>query len=194
MKNIAFIIFIAVACIQWIVPGMMVYEQESTITNGKVFKFRTEPIDPVHPFIGRYLVLNYVDTEFTYSGDNEFEYGESVYVSIVEDSAGYAVISQISKETPENSPHYITAMIDYRTNDREHGIQEISVEFPFTRMYLEESIAPVAEEEYNNIRRTPREERKPAAAIVSVKEGTSVLTDVQIEGKSIVEIAKEAMK
>ena len=49
-QQVYFTGFILMVLVQWAVPLRTVWKSQGTIENGKVFKFRTVPIDPNDPF------------------------------------------------------------------------------------------------------------------------------------------------
>lgn len=65
MKQFAIGAFIIITIVQWFVPGKMIWDKEAVLRKGKVFNFRTEPVDPSHPFKGRYIALSFKENEFT---------------------------------------------------------------------------------------------------------------------------------
>lgn len=62
-KNIIIILFLIVAVAQLFVPLQMIYNQEDIINTGKIVKFQCEPIDPNDPFRGKYITLNFKESE-----------------------------------------------------------------------------------------------------------------------------------
>ncbi len=50
MKVIIIVIAAVVALAQWLVPGSMIWKREQILAKGETFRFRTEPVDPSHPF------------------------------------------------------------------------------------------------------------------------------------------------
>ncbi|GAA5221346.1 hypothetical protein GCM10025777_19760 [Membranihabitans marinus] len=161
----------------------MVWQQESVIHSGTVFKFRTAPVDPVDVFRGRYVALNYADNQYEMSEKREWRNGETIYVVFKKDDFGYAIIDSISKERPANVDDYLKTTVDYFTSEIP---QTITVVFPFDRLYMEESKAQNAEEIY---RREGSKGEKETYGLVSIKEGRAVLLDVFIDNISIREIA-----
>lgn len=45
MKQFAIGAFIIIAIVQWFVPGKMICDKEAVLRKGKIFNFRTEPVD-----------------------------------------------------------------------------------------------------------------------------------------------------
>jgi len=187
MSKLTAIAFLLLVVAQWVVPGKMIYDSENTLVEGEEFKFKTQPIDPSDPFRGSYITLYFEANECVTDTVRQFDQGQSVYVSIITDSTGYAAINGIYDEIPpELNIHLIKATVAY-TNSY-GGEQHISVDYPFERFYLEESKASEAEQLYWE---NQRDTAQSVYALVKVKDHQAVLKDVMINNKSIIEIVKE---
>ncbi|MFL9844130.1 GDYXXLXY domain-containing protein [Flavobacterium rhizosphaerae] len=180
MKTKYIIITLAATLLaQLFVPLKMVYDNEITVTQGKIFRFRTKPVDPNDPFRGKYISLDYeADTIAALPG--VWEQGEKAYAMLEHDAEGFARISSLVHDRPDNDTDYIQVTLSYNINGTQY------FDLPFDRFYMEESKAPKAEtayREYNN-----RQSRVlPAYALVAVSHGNAVLKDVIIGGKPIKE-------
>ena len=64
MKNLRIAIFILVALAQIAVPASMIWKRQRTFREGRVWKFRTAPVDPIDALRGRYLALRFAAEEF----------------------------------------------------------------------------------------------------------------------------------
>jgi uncharacterized membrane-anchored protein len=181
MKIFAIALFVLMVAAQWFVPVSMVTEVENVKRTGTLFKFKTRPVDPTDPFRGSYITL-YYEHDFYETRDSLWQTQNEIYTTVSPNVDGYAVISAVSITKPENG-NYIKAKVSNYYDGR------LWVDFPFTRFYLEESKAPEAERNYNN-RNT--EEKSNVYAEVYIKDGSSYLHDVKIEGKSIVDVVRES--
>lgn len=180
-KTLLFILFILVALTQLYVPAKMVFDKEEVISTGKVFKFLTAPIDPSDPFRGKYITLTFKENSFPLQNKNEWERNEPIFVLLTSDSAGYAKIASVSKTKPAHDADHVRAKVRYVTKD------EIHIEWPFSRFYMEESKAPLAEKAY---RESARDTSRTTYALLLVKDGEAVLTDVLINEISIAELVR----
>ncbi len=63
MSTMRIALFGAVALLQIGVAGSMVWQHATTLTAGRVWKFRTAPVDPVDAFRGRYVALRFAAEE-----------------------------------------------------------------------------------------------------------------------------------
>ena len=52
-------VFVLVALMQLFVPANMIWSREKVLNEGKIYKFKTAPIDPNDPFRGKYISLNF---------------------------------------------------------------------------------------------------------------------------------------
>ncbi len=177
-----FIGFVIVALIQIFVPLQMIWQQEDVLSSGEVYKFKTRPIDPTDPFRGKYITLQYEINSFAMA-DTTYAYGDKIRVYIEKDAQGYAKIHSLSKTNLELDKDYVTAKVTGNYN----GV--INFELPFDRFYMEETKAYDAEKAYNQVNRDGLKQN--VYALVHIKEGRSVLTDVIIDGVPIQEYVEK---
>jgi uncharacterized membrane-anchored protein len=190
------IVFVLVALVQLSVPAYMIFNSMETIEMGKEFKFRTAPIDPVDPFRGKYITLNYKDNTIL-STDTSLRNLNEIYVVVEEDSAGMAVIKSIHKDEPVEEMYYFKAELRFASrqfisrkfrNTSNTIINQDTIEyrvnFPFERYYMEESKSQVAEDVARN---NSGNSIANVYAKVSVYKGNAVLQDVMIHDMPITE-------
>jgi uncharacterized membrane-anchored protein len=185
MKFFTLILFIVMCVAQWAVPGKMVFDSERIIANGKLFKFKTAPIDPADPFRGRYITLNFQENFIPFRDSLEWQRGQEIYVTFKLNDEGFAV-SDDAYHTPPDSPTYLKTTVDYVNHYQ--GNYEAWYKLPFDRFYLEESKAPQAEERY---RQAQRDSAQVAYALVSVGAGQAVLQDVIVNDRSVTDIIND---
>jgi len=171
-----FIAFVVTALLQAFAPLKMVYDNEMTAKQGAVYKFKTEPIDPSDPFRGKYVSLNFEENILKVK-DTVWQSNEQVYALLSINAAGFANITAITKTEPKTGNDYIAVKTNYYFNG------ELHIELPFDRFYMEEGKAQEAEDGYRDYSR--QENAKPAYALVAVREGNAVITDVIIDGLPI---------
>lgn len=191
MKKLIIVFFALMCLAQWFVPGQMIYDQEKVISEGKIFKFKTAPVDPSDPFRGKYVTLNFEANSIGIVNPDEWQNAEDVYVSI-EESGGFARISTVSMYEPEGTD-YIKAKIDEVTDYTPYTLR---VDYPFERFYVEESKAAEAERLYWRSKRgstdtSTFDSTRVTYALVSVKKGKATLLDVMINDRSITDIVRE---
>ncbi len=182
MKTFTFILFGMMCIAQWFVPGKMIYDSEIIMKEGKVFKFKTEPIDPSDPFRGKYITLQFEADFIAFADSTDFVTGQEIFVTFKTDSAGFAVPDEMFHTKPDLDCYLKTNVdyvIDYRDDHR------VEFNLPFDRFYLEESKALRAEELY---REAQRDSTQVAYALVSIGPGQAVIKDVIINDKPIINL------
>jgi uncharacterized membrane-anchored protein len=182
MKTFTILLFVFMCVAQWVVPGKMIYDSESVVLSGTVYKFKTQPIDPSDPFRGKYVTLSFSANTIEVKPGDQWYAGEDAYVTFTTDSAGFAVPATISRTPPANAPYLHTKAL---YPDFQEG--PVPFELPFDRFYLEESKASEAEKVYWEAQ---RDSVQVAYGVVRIGAGRAVLTDVMINGRSIVEVVK----
>lgn len=179
MKKKVFIIYICIVIIQLAIPISMILRREITLKNGEAYKFQVEPVDPYDPFRGRYVDVRLKADRITVSKDIEVESGRKVYVILQEDQKGYAKLADVKLERPKEGNYFETNIL-YSTED-EQGNKQIYVDMPFDRYYMEEKLAPQAENLY-------REEIDNAYLSVRFLKGFGVVEQLYLNEKPIEEL------
>ena len=184
MKTVALPLFVIMCFAQWLIPGKMIYDSETVITEGTPYKFKTEPIDPSDPFRGKYITLNFEATSIVIADSGSWESGEDVFITFTTDSAGFAKASGIFREPPDTEAFLKTTVSYFNTYEQ----FEVFYNIPFDRFYLEESKASQAEQLYWQAQ---TDTVQVAYGLVTIGKGQAVLTDVMINDKSVLEIINE---
>lgn len=174
-KTTLIIVFGLMVLAQWVIPAQMIYKQESVISQGTIYKFKTTPIDPNDPFRGKYIQLNF-DINSYATLHEDWEYGSTAYAYIKKDTYGYATLDHLSKTKEQSDLDYISVIIERHYN----GV--VFFELPFERFYMDEIKAYDAEVAH---REASRDKENITYAIVSIQNGASVLLDVKINHISI---------
>lgn len=193
MKALLWIAFVGMVVAQWYVPLSLVTKSETTLSEGKEFRFKTMPVDPTDPFRGKYITLDFEASNYKVSDTSKkFEPDELVFASIKEDSAGYAVIDSLYEFYPaDETLSVVIARIGYAYVFPENR-QEINIRFPFDRLYLEESKAPDAERIYWQNRVAT--DSLTSYAVVRIHESNAVLVDVMLNDVSIKKLVEDFKK
>lgn len=179
--------FVITALAQWVIPGNMIREKEAVLRNGKVFHFRTEPVDPSHPFKGRYIVLSFRENQFaTTTPDSAlFSYGDA-YVLLEKDPEGFAKIKDIVKQKPAADVDYVQAAVSYIESGKDTAV--IHLQYPFDAFYMDEFKAPRAEALYQE---SAVDSTQRAYAVVSILHGDAVVKDVMINDQSVRKLVQQ---
>ena len=183
-KKIIIPIFLIMVLAQIYIPAKMIFDKENVIDQGNEFRFKTAPVDPTDPFRGKYIVLSFEANAIQVTNADDWHQGDPIYVSLGKNDKGFAEILSVSKEKPLENENYVNATIDFIMND---SLRNLTVRYPFDRFYMEESKAYDAEQAYME---STRDSMQVTYALVSVKNGDAVVTDVIINGVSVKEAAK----
>ena len=181
-KRIVLPVFILIVLAQLYVPVKMILDREAILNKGTAYKFKTEPIDPNDPFRGKYISLRYEEDRIQVQNEADWLSGEMIYVLLTTDSEGYAKIQSVAKEPPTDEQDYLKTKVSYVSSN---GSNQLTIDYPFNRYYMEESKAYDAELTY---RESQLDSNQIAYALVNIKGGEAVLADVLINGVSIREI------
>lgn len=173
--------FITLALAQLFFPLQMLVSSELTLAYGKDYKFKTMPVDPNDPFRGKYVQLRFDNSLTNYSNNLYGSENNTAFVTLAEDSLGYAKIKSIDFYKPA-TPNYIK--VDFAFS---YDSSSVIIEYPFDRFYMEESKAYPAEVAYRQAARNG----SVTYALVTVKSGVGVLKDVLINDRPIAEVAAE---
>ena len=173
MKTIyIFLVFVVVALAQLYVPASMIFQQEKIIDKGVAYKFKTQPIDPADPFKGKYIRLNYEIGSFP-SNDSTWTRNQDIYVSLANDSLGFANIAGVSKDVPSNGDFIKTTVNWYDLYDK-----KVVINFQFEEFYMNETKALDAEIAHRDAQRDSLPNN--TYALVYVLDGNAVLDNVFI--------------
>lgn len=185
-KRTVLVLFVLLALIQTAVPVWMIVHRETTLKTGRLFKFRTAPVDPYDAFRGRYVAITIENSAAPADGASDLKPGQKVYVHITEDSEGFAAFDKATVRRPEGDA-YIQTRVSFVVN--EPSGPKVYFEVPFDRYYMEETAAPAAEDAYRQYGSLP--EHSDAYVTVRVKDGFAVLEELYVGGKPIREFVRE---
>lgn len=167
MKSWRLIVFALVVFAQLAVPASMIWKRERTLREGRVWKFRTAPVDPVDAFRGRYVALEFEAEGQEITPPPNAKYGQTVFVTLRPDAEGFAAIDQVLPSRPE-ADDFMEAQL--------HGA---TVSLPFDRYWVTERDAPAAETAY---RAQSRREKRNAFVTVRVFKGDAALEQLYLDG------------
>jgi uncharacterized membrane-anchored protein len=173
MNKLRLIIFILVALAQIAVPASMIWKRQRTLREGRLWKFRTAPVDPVDAMRGRYLVLRFEAENFTSA--KPLSYRDTVYAKLKEDADGFAVVDQVDM-TPTEGDDVVKAESFSYYERMAH------LRFPFDRLWVTEANAPAAEKAYAE---HSRREKVDAYATVRVMAGDAGIEELYIAGQPL---------
>ena len=170
------IAFIAVCFVQAAVPLSLIGRREFVLRQGRVYKFRTAPVDPVDAFRGRFVVLRVDQNKVSASKAGEYTRNQPVYVGLDIDADGFAVARDVQPSRPDGDDGYVKARVSHYPRDG------LYIRWPFDRYYLNERAAPRAEGLY---REHSRRGARDAYITVRAHGGLAVLEELYVGGQPI---------
>ena len=182
-KGLAAILFVVMVIAQLAVPASMIFKRERTLSSGTLYKFRCEPIDPYDAFRGKYVWLRVAPEGTATWNGAPLPRGRAVYVTLTKDVDGFAVIQGLQLEKPE-SGDFVKATVQWETS----GVEEVALEYPFDRYYLEESKAPLAEIAY---RESLWEQQRSTYITVYLRDGFGVINELYIDDTPILDFLEQ---
>ena len=173
MKMLRVWIFVLVALAQLSVPALMAWGRQQTLKHGRVWKFKTAPVDPEDAIRGRYIRLRFLADEFTQP--EQFRSSDMVYAVLKETADGFAEIDHIST-TPISGDNVVKVEPGGNFDGKQHIV------IPFTQFWVAEKIAPEAERVY---RENSRRGNENAYVTVRVRNGDAALEQLYIDNQPL---------
>jgi len=166
---------------QWLAPLAQVMRYERVMKHGSVVRMECEAPDPYDLLRGRYLAVRVKDDEIKgVSRDQAFADGDKGFAILEADDAGQAKPVQLVRARPTSGLYVEVSVqyVDHHPSDA--NTVSVRIRWPFDRLYLNENLAPAADQWYrDNIRA-----EKPILADLRVLDGRAVLVDLLQDGKS----------
>jgi uncharacterized membrane-anchored protein len=173
MKTLRIGIFILVALAQIAVPASMIWKRQRTFREGRVWKFRTAPVDPIDALRGRYLSLRFAAEDFPRT--EPMPNAEKVYATLKQGEDGFATIDQVSSEKVEGD-NVISSDRFGMYDGKAHVI------FPFDRFWVSEADASAAENAYFA---NSRRDNLNAFVTVRVRDGDAAIEELYLDGRPL---------
>jgi uncharacterized membrane-anchored protein len=184
MKITIWPFFLLMVLIQWVVPGQMILQKEMVLHKGTSYKFRTAPVDPIDPFIGRYIILNFSEQSYDLPRGQKLDQDKPVFVTFKPNTSGFAEIDKITVTEPERNDYLRTHISRI---EEENDRLSVIINYPFTRFYMEESKAPEAEIIYGA---GITDSLSKVYALVSLYKGDAAIKNVYINATTITDMLK----
>ena len=175
MRRLPILIFVLVALAQLSVPAMLAWGRIQTLAHGRVWKFKTAPVDPEDAVRGSYIQLRLMAEDFTQP--EKFVAIDRVYAVLKETPDGFAEIDYIST-APISGDNVIQVDPGGTWGDRQHIV------IPFSRFWATEKSAPEAEKAY---RENSRRGKENAYVTVRVRNGDAALEQLYIDNQPLVD-------
>ena len=184
MKTLKLVLLGALALAQLAVPAQMALHQVMVRARGVQLKIRCAPVDPVNPFMGRYVRLN-LSGEVAAPKSRPGRAGgmQDAWVTYSLDKEGFVEPAALYWVRPKDTPS-----LKVRTWGRVDG-RKTTFTYPFDRYYLNEDKAPEVERVIIGRDRNMRP--KDAHVTVLVLGETAVLEELYLDGKPVLEYLRE---
>lgn len=202
-KQLLLILLLLGILAQFAVPAWLLCQRELTLRHGTVYLLNTMPVDPMDPFRGRYMVLEFKDFRTLAISTNEStrlreRSGQRVWLTLNTNQQGVASIKALHQQYPAEP--CIQARIGWVLEKWEptdppqtNAVGGVVSNFratvhlnslPCKRYYLPEKLAPVAEKAYARYMR----QGQATHAKVRVWRGHVFLEDLLLDGKPLREV------
>lgn len=182
-RNLVLACFAAVILAQLAVPAWMIVERETTLSQGAVYKFRTQPVDPVDAFRGRYVWLRLEPDTVIVPDGGVWRYNQKAFAVLGTGTNGFAVVERLERERPVGVDSLRVRIGWVEGRDKVH-IQWTGLD----RFYMTERKAPAAEAAY----RTHSVRSNQACHIsVRVRRSVGVIENLYIENRTIQDWLRE---
>ena len=177
-RNLIGIGFAVVVALQLAVPAWMIAGHELALKEGRLFKFKTRPVDPADAFRGRYVWLSLEPDTVKVSDVNQWPYGKKAFAVLGVDSNGFATVKRLESDAPANDPSVKVETMGYGVDG-----SEVHLRWPgLDRYYMQEGKAPAAETAY---RQHSLRTNQTCHVTVRVYHDTAVIEDLFIEDQPI---------
>lgn len=193
-KSLKITLLIFMVILQLAVPLYMMRSHQITLNEGQQFKFKAAPVDPYDPFMGRFLSINLEQRSIQVDDIRQYRSGRTVYIILENEEGGYAKVSGISFNRPNNTSYFKTkiayientygSVMELNTNSLSPIPGKVHFVIPFNRYYLPENLALKAEKEWNKLFTSRSNE---VFITVRIYQGNAVIENVYISGESIVD-------
>ncbi len=180
-KELVVGLFAGLIVLQVALPVSMIVKRESTLKDGASFRFKTAPVDPYDAFRGRYVAIRAEINKVSKPEGVNLKYRQKVYALLNVDEKGFAQVSKIAMQKPNDSA-YMIASVAYPTGN------DVALDLPIDRYYMEEKAATRAEQAY---REHSRREKQDAYVVVRVKDGFAVIEGLYVGDQRIEDAVRQ---
>lgn len=142
-RNAILLCFFLVAAAQLAAPAWMIVDREWTLREGRAFKFRTRPVDPVDAFRGRYVWLSLEPESVQVPDAEQWRYNQKGYAVLDADTNGFVMVKRLERLPPAGETAVQVRATWISTN------HEVHIQWPgLESFYMNENKAPAAETAY----------------------------------------------
>ena len=197
------VLSVLVLAVQCMVLGWLIWRYENIVRFGTEVRLRCEAYDPYDPLRGRYLHTTVRETCPGIATDKVV-----AYAKLEPSTNGLWRIAAVAETPKSDDGLWIKpkgVRIEHALKWSDKGKDEMWKDFekrrnasPFVatvtmpdQLFLNERLAPAAEK---ILRDATSAKGKGAVAVYRVKNGDIVITDIEIEGKSVTSLARDALR
>jgi len=175
-RNLILLSFVLVAAAQLAAPAWMIVDREWTLREGRVFKFRTRPVDPVDAFRGRYVWLGLEPDTVRVPDTTNWRSNQKAFAVLGTDTNGFAIVKRLDRVQPAGEPA-VPVYVTWPNAGTVH------INWPgLDRFYMPEGKAPAAETAY---REHNRRASQSCHVTVRVRGTHAVIENLFIEDQPI---------
>ena len=191
------------AVLQIGITASSILKDESTLRTGTLYRIPSMPIDPADPFRGRYVAVrptiairNPIPPEML-DVLERVNYGETGYVVLGADDKGFARATHVLMQPPAQGDYLeiANAWPQFEESSQPGTPANrvgYNLEFSFDRYYMNDAIAPQAQERAARAARTSPESR--TWLNVRVKNGIGVIEGLLIDGVPIEQVGRSEVR
>jgi len=191
MSNKAkFYVYIILSLVLGSIIIQPIIQHSITLQSGELFLFPTAPVDPYDPFRGKYVQLSFQQTTAPLDiSEPTIRKQKTVYGILSKKSDGTAEIRSIVYSRPKDKPYLSIPLEKYQMYYHDSS-RVVDYSFPFDRFYMNEKLAPIAEQIYRENQR----DSSRALLAVRIKDGHGTIEDLLIDGQPIFKLSKERLE
>lgn len=171
-----------------------IVKYETTLRSGTAYRILSNAIDPADPFRGRYVTVRPTITmrapipPETVNLLERIQSGETGYAVLAEDADGFARAAQLVMQKPAGGDYLEIAHVwpqwqESTVPNTPSVLAGYNLQFSFDRYYMNDAVAPQAQERARQAPRANAESRTWLA--VRVKNGIGVIEGMFIDGVPI---------
>ncbi len=164
--------FLLVALAQLWFPSSMIVKYNKILKYGNLAKMKLELRDPVSPFKGKYLRLNFKENNFKVK--DGWQRNEKVFVNYHLDAEGYLKVDSLTKENIKGE-NTIKAKVEYYNKFS----SRVVIKYPFNKYFLEESKALPTEQKMRKYLLSHKD--SDAYAEISIFGEDATIRDIKID-------------
>lgn len=172
--RVLFSLFVVAALAQMAAPVSLIWRYEATLRLGRAYKVRTAPVDPYDALRGRYVALGFVPIVVPLQPTSvPFDEEQPVYAHVDTGQDGFLRFTAATT-TPPATGEYLRVSA---TSADGSSTRNVRLSLPFDRFYMEERLAPQAEQVYQQQSRRGQQE---TYILLRVRQGRGVIENLYI--------------